>query len=275
MERGFEVAGGRQGGGDPGGERRGELAAVQAFFGRHAEAYRQSPGHRAGADLFALVAALDPQPHQRLLDVATAAGHTGLTFAPQVAEVVGLDATPAMAEAFAREAEARGVQNARFVTGDVHALPFPEGSFDLVTCRRAAHHFGDVVTAVAEMARVLRPGGRLGVVDMTPPADPQAAALFNDLERIRDASHVEALTPGRWAAVVERAGLELERLEVLVDPQPLERWLYPVAPEPGVLAQLEDRWQRDEAAVRERVVTQGPEGWVYIKRRALLVAQKP
>lgn len=274
MERDFGVAGGPQGDEDPGAQR-GEAAGVQAFFSRHAEAYRQNPGHRSGADLFALIKALDPQPHHRLLDVATAAGHTGLTFAPRVGEVVGLDITPAMAEVFAREAKARGVQNARFVIGDVQALPFADRSFDLVTCRRAAHHFGDVAAAVAEMARVLRSGGRLGLVDMTPPANPQAAALFNSLERIRDASHVEALTPGRWAAIVERAGLELERLEVLVDPQPLEGWLYPVASEPGVLAQLEDRWQQDEVAVREQVVRQSPGGWVYIKRRVLLVAQKP
>lgn len=255
--------------------RGGDPAAIQAFFGRHAEAYRRSPGHRAGADLHALVEALDPRPDQRLLDVATATGHTALTFAPRVKEVTGVDLTPAMAEAFAREAAERGVDNARFVVGDVHALPFPAASFDLVTCRRAAHHFRDVPLALAEMARVLRPGGRLGVVDMTPPPLPAAAALFNDLERLRDPSHACAHPPGRWAAMVEEAELELERLVVLDDPQPLEHWLAPVPPTPELLGRLEARWNQDEPAVRARVVAKGPAGWVFRKRRVLLVARKP
>ncbi|ADU52188.1 Methyltransferase type 11 [Thermaerobacter marianensis DSM 12885] len=255
--------------------RGGDPEAIKTFFGQHTEAYRRSPGHRAGADLYALVEALDPRPDQHLLDVATATGHTALTFAPRVAEATGIDLTPAMGEAFAREAAERGVRNARFVVGDVHDLPFPAASFDLVTCRRAAHHFRDVPAALAEMARVLRPGGRLGVVDMTPPAHPAAAALFNDLERIRDASHAWAHPPGRWAAMVEAAGLELERLEVLPDPQPLAAWLAPVPLEPGVLARLQARWNQDEPAIRTQVVTEGPGGWVYVKRRVLLVARKP
>ncbi|GAB6877129.1 class I SAM-dependent methyltransferase [Thermaerobacter litoralis] len=263
-------AGGRDGRG-PGGD----VEAIRAFFGQHAEAYRRSQGHRSGADLHALVDALNPQPHQSLLDVATATGHTALAFAPRVKAVTGVDLTPAMAEAFAREAAERGVTNARFVVGDVHALPFREGSFELVTCRRAAHHFRDVPAALAEMVRVLTPGGRLGIVDMTPPAHPGGAALFNDLERIRDASHAWAHTPGRWAAMVEEAGLDLERLEVLTDPMPLAVWLAPVPLEAEILARLRARWERDEPAVRHQVVREEAGGWVFLKRRVLLVARKP
>ena len=137
---------------------------VRQQFGANAAAYVSSPTHAQGASLARLVELADPRSEWRVLDVATATGHTALAFAPRVAAVVGLDLTPEMLPLAARLAEERGATNVAFTVGDVDDLPFG-GAFDLVTCRIAPHHFADIGRFLIETTRVLRPGGLLAVVD--------------------------------------------------------------------------------------------------------------
>src|SRR5690606_39820909 len=59
-------------------------------------------------------------------------------------------------------------------------LPFADGSFDLVTCRIAPHHFADVQRAVHEVARVLRPGGLFLLIDSVAPEDPELDEFLNE-----------------------------------------------------------------------------------------------
>lgn len=252
---------------------------VRGFFAQYARAYTASPSHRSGRDLDRLVALLDPRGHERLLDVATASGHTALALAPRVREVVGLDLTPAMAAEFAAEARARGFPAARFVVGDVEAIPFPAASFDLVTCRRAAHHFPDIPRALAEMARVLCPGGRLGLADMVAPDSPAAAHFFNDLERARDPSHQRALNPAEWLAAVAAAGLEVQAWELVAEEVPWDQWLSPVPPDSPegqrAYALAQAALAATGAASVAEVLVQGPGGLAVRKRRLVLVAAKP
>lgn len=176
-------------------------------FSRRAASYTTSPSHDDPEVLARLVAFADPKPDWVALDVATGTGHTALAVAPHVARVVGLDLTPEMlAEARALAAR-RGVANATFEIGDAHRLPYADASFELVTCRRAAHHFRDVSRALAEMARVLVPGGRLVLDDRTVPDDPRADALLNELDRLHDPSHVREYGREEWRALLVRAGL--------------------------------------------------------------------
>lgn len=133
-------------------------ALNRAQFGTHAEAYVESPDHAGSESLDRLLETVAPQPHWQMLDVATGGGHTALAFAPHVARVVASDLTPAMVQAAARHAAARGITNVVFQVADAEALPFPDASFDLVTCRVAPHHFPNVARFVREAARVVRPG---------------------------------------------------------------------------------------------------------------------
>lgn len=249
---------------------------VQEFFGRHAAAYSASPGHRRGPDLDLLIRLLGPSIGESLLDVATATGNTALAFAPFVDHVTGLDLTPEMEPEFTAQAKERGVTNARFILGDVDNLPFAEGTFDLVTCRRAAHHFPQIPLAVAEMARVLKGGGRLGLVDMTAPDDARGAKLFNDLERARDSSHNQAFSPLEWRRAVEGAGLQVQHLEIMGDEIPFPRWLSPVAAD-GSEAQGAAALARSAPPeVAESVVKQEPDGTLFFRKRwIILVAVKP
>ena len=97
-------------------------------------------------------------------------------------------------------------------------LPFADGSFDVVACRRAAHHFDDVAAAVLEMARV---SNSLVLL--------QDAIRVNDeverAERLRDPSHVLHYTEDEWRGYFAAAGLEVEAAESFVEHLDFESWL--------------------------------------------------
>jgi ubiquinone/menaquinone biosynthesis C-methylase UbiE len=247
---------------------------VKEFFGRHAAAYAVNPGFRKGDDLARLVEALHPSPSDTALDVATAAGHTAFALAERAGAVVGLDLTPEMEGEFTRGAAERGLSNVRFQLGEVDAMPFPAGSFDLVTCRRAGHHFPDVGRAVAEMARVLRPGGRLGIIDMTAPSEP-SIAFMNRLEIARDPSHVRACTPDEWRRHVEDAGLQVEIAEVQGEPMPWERWLHPVTPDSAEGREAESIAVEAAHGEKREIIQESGAGRLFMKRRIVLTARKP
>ena len=155
-----------------------------------------------------LLANADPKPTDFVLDVATGTGFTALAFAPLVETVIGLDVSPGMLEQARRQAWERKIANAVFQEGAAESLPFAEGSFDIVACRIAPHHFLSVGTFLSEAARVLKMGGRLALVDTTVPDDsPEAAAWQNGVEAVRDPSHVRNHTPNEWRAMARTAGL--------------------------------------------------------------------
>lgn len=183
-----------------------ELARRQ--FGRAAHDYATSEVHARGESLGILVDGLTAYGRRsRALDVATGAGHTALALAPHVDEVVATDVTDEMLATAARLAAERGLTNVSTLRAAAEALPFPDGSFKIVTCRIALHHFSDPALAAREMARVLAPGGRLGFTDNVTVADPEGARRYNEFEKLRDPSHREVLTESALAELFTRAGL--------------------------------------------------------------------
>ena len=178
---------------------------ARAQFGKTAAAYVSSATHASGEDLERLIAVAAPRSHERGLDLGCGVGHTLRRIAPLVAFVVGADATLEMMQA--GRASVVTASNAAFAQSDAAALPFPDATFDLVTCRLAAHHFTDAAGAFREVARVLRPGGRFVLVDNYGPDDPALDAFLNELEKLRDASHVRNHTIAGWLALLEDAGL--------------------------------------------------------------------
>lgn len=177
------------------------------LFSRQARAYAASPTHARGGDLEIVAALAAPAPGERALDIATGPGHTAFRIAAGGATVVAFDIAPGMLATARELARERGLADIRFVRGDVAALPLAAGTFDLVTCRIAPHHFPDVPGFLAEVARVLRPSGRFVLEDGLAPARPGPAAFLEDIERRRDATHVRRLSARQWAAALRAAGL--------------------------------------------------------------------
>jgi ubiquinone/menaquinone biosynthesis C-methylase UbiE len=179
-------------------------------FGPAADAYAASDIHARGESLALLVELTRPQHDWHVLDVAAGAGHTALAFAPHVARVVAADLTEPMLAKAAELAAARGLGNQEIRLADAEALPFEDASFDLVTCRLAMHHFPQPRQALAEFARVLKPGGRLGLTDNVTVPDRQAAGYYNAVEKLRDPSHHWVYPLVRLQAMVEEAGFQVE-----------------------------------------------------------------
>ncbi len=253
------------------GQRKG---SVTGFFGAHAGDYSKSPSHARGADLAALMKALAPERTEVALDVATGTGFTAVALAKLVGHVTGIDVTDEMLGEARRLAWAEGITNARFELGDALKIGYPNSSFDIVTTRRATHHFDDVPKFLREARRVLRPGGRLGVVDMSPPEG--AETFSNKIERLRDSSHTRAFTPTEWKSMVGRAGFNLESAEVLGEPVSFERWLYPVAPGGREEKAIRQAWTSAPSEVRRLlkadIRNETVRGWT--KSRIILVASK-
>jgi SAM-dependent methyltransferase len=128
-------------------------------------------------------------------------------FASVVEHATGIDLTPAMigrAQALQRE---RAIGNVTWRVGDVLPLPFPSASFSIVSSRFAFHHFLDPGAVLAEMCRVCAPGGRIVVADVTASPDAATAAAFNRREKLRDPSHVRALTLAELGALFRACAL--------------------------------------------------------------------
>jgi SAM-dependent methyltransferase len=120
---------------------------------------------------------------------------------------------------------AEGVANVEFVEGDATALSFERAWFDLAGSLRTLHHLARPELAVAELARVTRPGGRVLVVDQIAPVDPEAAAGLDAFERARDPSHARALPDIDLRHLFEANGLVLLRNRYEREPRDLEPYL--------------------------------------------------
>ena len=144
-----------------------------------------------------------------VLDVAAGTGHAARQLAATARAVVALDATKAMLARGQAQAAGEGRGNVVFMRGDAAALPFLDGSFDVVVSRFAAHHFEAAEAVVAVMARCTRPGGHVALVDLVADRESAVAEEQNRLERLRDPSHT------RMLAAIEMQALLAEAVEAI------------------------------------------------------------
>ena len=122
-----------------------------------------------------------------------------------------------------------GRTNVLFQEGSASALPFAAASFDVVVTRLSFHHFDEPRKVLAEMLRVLKPGGTLAVADVVSAEDPEQAALQNAIETLRDPSHVRMLPASELMALMTGPGLSVTRQEPWDKPREFEEWVGIVA----------------------------------------------
>jgi ubiquinone/menaquinone biosynthesis C-methylase UbiE len=224
-------------------------AAAQARFSRFAQAYIYSERHASGPELARLVALAEPQPDWRVLDVATGGGHTARTFAPSVRQVIAADIAPVMLAA--ARATAPADLRILYTATDAERLAFASAIFDLVTCRIAPHHFPDVYAFVSECARVLKPGGRLLVQDLTVPEDDRAARYIDSFYRLRDPSHHRCYAEYEWRGLLLDAGLQVAHTETVTHLINLNDWAAQQACTPYVVERLHLLLYQAPAAVAQ------------------------
>lgn len=166
-----------------------------------AASYVESNAHREGDDLDLIVTW--SHGARTALDVATGGGHVARRLREAGLEVVTSDPAPGMRPDVICAAE---------------SLPFADGSFDVVACRTAAHHFADVRAAVREMARVS--GDRVLLVDTADMGDDVERA-----ERLRDPSHVRNYPEVEWREIAGQAGLLIDEVRLSEHAMDFAAWL--------------------------------------------------
>jgi demethylmenaquinone methyltransferase / 2-methoxy-6-polyprenyl-1,4-benzoquinol methylase len=129
----------------------------------------------------AMVEAVGPRPGQRVLDVATGTGMVAFALAERGAEVTGLDQSDAMlARARARLATSRAdvAERITFTIGQAERLPFADGEFDALTFTYLLRYVDDPAATMRELTRVVKPGGRIGMVEFGVPRRARLRALW-------------------------------------------------------------------------------------------------
>jgi ubiquinone/menaquinone biosynthesis C-methylase UbiE len=181
---------------------------------------------------------LAPEADDVILDVAGGTGIVSRELAPRVARAVSMDSTPAMIDQGRGRAVAQELVNLDFVRGTAEALPFASAAFTLVCARFALHHLIDPRRVVVEMARVCRAGGRVAVMDLAASADPGIAELQDQMERLRDPSHVRMLPRGVVPQWLHEHGLVVDRVSAREIDRPVPLWLEQAGTEKAAAARI-------------------------------------
>ena len=188
--------------------------AARRQFGEHAENYRMSRTHGNQAALERIIQFIAPEGGEKAADVGSGGGHMSVSLAKWVNELIAIDMTPQMLTQTSILAGQRGLSNIIRCLADAQNLPFKAEVFDIVSCRSVLHHVSDVAMAVSEMGRILRRGGKLFIGDMIGFEDKAATRYVDDIERLRDPSHVKTYSLEEWHRFFEAAGCKIARTSV-------------------------------------------------------------
>ena len=185
-------------------------ATVLEQYDSRAEAYLTSAVHAAGADLERMADLIGHRPDAVALDMGCGGGHVAFRLAGQVGKVVAYDLSAPMLETVAGEARKRGLANLVTKQGAAEALPCPDASFDVVATRYSAHHWGAFRDGLAQMRRVVRPGGLAVFMDVVSPGVPLLDTWLQTLELLRDPSHVRNASVEEWKTTLAAVGFAVD-----------------------------------------------------------------
>jgi ubiquinone/menaquinone biosynthesis C-methylase UbiE len=246
-------------------------SVVQQQFGATAAHYLTSKPHAQGQSLARLVECLRPEPTWQVLDIATGAGHTAYAFAPHVGQVWATDITAEMLALVGQEIVRRQLANVGTLYAKAELLPLRDSVLDLVTCRIAPHHFDSIPAFLEESRRVLKPDGRLGVVDnVVPPG--AVGDYINALERFRDPSHWRAWSMEQWQAALERCGFRVVHHEMLTKSMEFESWAG--RHDATMQALLRAMFNEASSAVKEVLAPSGGEKLRFQLWEGLFIAER-
>ena len=250
--------------------------AAQEQFARQSQRYGSSHILADVKDVEAAVERMDLPPQSRVLDVATGAGHTGLYLASLGHRVILADLAGPMLDRVREAAEQRGL-TVEVQQHPAEELPYPDQTFDLVTCRVAAHHFSSPASFIRETARVLKPQGWFLLIDGSVQDDePETEEWLHQVEKLRDPSHHRLLTPRAWSTLCESAGLKVLSADLHPFKQPDLEWYFETAatsPENrAAVCELIDTASPAVRQVLQLTVEDGKTVWWW--QRLTLIARK-
>jgi len=131
--------------------------------------------------------------------------------------------------------------NAGFVRGDAERLPFPAGSFDLVSCQCAFHHLPKPQLVLQEMVRVAKPEGRLVIIDPLGPESDSKFEIYNRIEQLRDPSHTLTLRLTEFLRLFDEENLDILRQSLRRRPRSFNNWMLRAGHATGTKKYIETR----------------------------------
>lgn len=178
---------------------------------------------RRAAFTEAVRAFVQPRGDERALDLGTGTGALAFALAPHVADVLAIDRSPELLE----EARRRGAAfpTVTFSEGDATDVDVRRGTFDLAGCSRVLHHVQRPEMVVASLARAVRFGGQVLVIDQIAPPDPLLAVELDRFERARNPEHQRLLPDIDVRALLEANGLVVVRTKFTEEERDLAWYL--------------------------------------------------
>jgi ubiquinone/menaquinone biosynthesis C-methylase UbiE len=213
-------------------------AMILDQFTKQAVPFATAPPIRNEEALNRIVKMAEAGDTDVVLDVGCGPGLLVCAFARQVQHATGLDITPAMLDQARQEQKQRNISNVSWQKGDILSVPYQDQVFSIVVSRFTLHHLLEPVRAVREMRRVCKRGGRIVIADGCP--DAAKAEALDQLERLRDPSHVRLLNEGEIVGLFEGAGLPKPRIQRYRMEGRLQYLLERSFPQPGAEEQIRD-----------------------------------
>ena len=220
---------------------------VQKQFTKTADAFAKFAVRDSLEVLSEKVEFAKPQAQELVLDVACGPGAFVLAVAPRVRFALGIDLTPEMLRQARQFQAEKRIANVAFARGDADSLPFPDASFDLVSCQHAFHHITKPEPVLQEMIRVTKPEGRLLILDPLAPESDAKFELYNHIERLRDPSHTSSLRLTSFLSMFEEHGLEVFRQSLRRRPRSFNQWMQRAGAVPGKKRYAETRQLMEES----------------------------
>jgi SAM-dependent methyltransferase len=202
-------------------------ALVRERFTKTAEVFGEYAVTHRVTEAETLARMVAANENDRAVDLACGPGTLALRFARHVRWICGLDFTPAILQRAQHTAARDGLlHKLTFAIGDAQSLPFANDSLDLAVTSYSLHHISDPARVISEMARVVKGGGRVGIIDIEVPEDPKVRALNHRIEVIRDHSHSRSLTQREFETMFSAAGLRITAIEHKGHPRTFEHWMH-------------------------------------------------
>ncbi|WP_164669067.1 class I SAM-dependent methyltransferase [Virgibacillus doumboii] len=201
-----------------------EKESVKRVFSKSKHDYVTSSTHSTGSDLALMVEWLKPESTMTVLDIATGGGYAAKTLANHVDKVIATDITEEMLTNTAQHLKSH--QNISYTVADAEDLPFKNNSFDIITCRIAAHHFPNPEHFVREVSRVLKANGQFLLIDNISPEDISLDKFINKLERMRDYSHFRSYSISEWRNLFANQNLRILKENTRKKRLPYHEWVH-------------------------------------------------
>lgn len=185
------------------------------------------------------------QEEEWVLDMGCGTGLLTRAIEQKTKRVVGLDLTRQMLEEAQLQSRKQG-KSILFLQGDGHQLPFLDGQFDCIMTRLTVHHFPQPLKILKELVRVLKPNGRLIISDIVANMDLQKQKKHNEIEQLRDPSHVKFLNETELQEIIREAGLEIQESKKWETKRRIDEWM-------GIMGQS-DRQQQIIGSFEQNLV---------------------